>query len=242
MLHCGILGGTVIPAVFTFGGSCLMSDTKTSQPPRDNVGMAAKDTVNTAARSQRDAVGAASDASHRAVDDTRKVAEATADSATRAADTGSKVASEGREVMLMGMHAAADVNGRLADTAFDRGHRILSHATHAMDIYRDTGERTASHVQALFTSYLTMSRGIQRMQHAWLEMIDHAAERAAHKPQDLLRCRSLVELAEVQRDLYVDAVNHALDASNTLLELASKTTQEAVRPLQNHRNPGHGDD
>jgi len=242
MLQCGILGEHGHAGRVHFRGILFMSDTKTSQPPRDNVGMAAKDAVNMAAKNQRDAVGTASDASHRAVDDTRKMAEAAVDSASRAADTGSKVASEGREVMLMGMHAAADVNGRLADTAFDRGHRMLSHATHAMDIYRDAGERTASHVQALFTSYLTMGRGIQRMQHAWLEMIDHAAERAAHKPQDLLRCRTLVELAEVQRDLYVDAVNHAFDASSTLLELASKTTQEAVRPFQNHRTMGHGDD
>jgi hypothetical protein len=70
------------------------------------------------------------------------------------------------------------------------------------------------------------------MQHAWLELLDHSMERAMHRPQEFLRCRSLTELAEVQCDLYTDAINHALASSNQLLELASRTAQETSRPLQ----------
>jgi hypothetical protein len=57
-------------------------------------------------------------------------------------------------------------------------------------------------------------------------------ESAAHKPQDLLRCKNMVELAEVQRDLYLDAINHAFESTSRLLEMAGRTAQDAVRPLR----------
>ena len=85
---------------------------------------------------------------------------------------------------------------------------------------------------------MTMGRGMQTMQHAWLEMLDHSMEHAAHKPQDLLRCKNLVELAEVQRDLYLDAVNHMFESTSRLFDLAGRTVQDAVHPLRSYTNPG----
>jgi hypothetical protein len=131
----------------------------------------------------------------------------------------------------MGMRTAAGVGGRVADINFGRGHHLMNSAAHAMDIYREASERSAGQVQALFTSAMTFGRGVQQMQHAWLEMMDHSMEHAAHKPQDLLRCKNLVELAEVQRDLYLDAINHAFESTSRLLDLAGRTAQDAIRPL-----------
>jgi hypothetical protein len=79
-------------------------------------------------------------------------------------------------------------------------------------------------------------------------LLDRAVDRATHKPQDLLRCKTLEEFAEVQRDLYLDAVNHALESSTTLLtllQLAAQTAQQAMRPLHgravgNGTAVGHG--
>jgi hypothetical protein len=36
----------------------------------------------------------------------------------------------------------------------------------------------------------------------------------------------------VQRDLYLDTINHAVESGSRLLELASRAAQDAVRPLQ----------
>jgi hypothetical protein len=49
-----------------------------------------------------------------------------------------------------------------------------------------------------------------------------------------LRCKNIIELAEVQRDLYIDALNHAFESTSRLLDIASRTAQDAVRPLQSH--------
>ena len=135
---------------------------------------------------------------------------------------------------MMGVRTAAGVGGQVADINFGRGHHLMSSAAHAMDIYRDASERSAEQVQALFSSAMTLGRGLQQMQHAWLEMMDHKMEHAAHKPQDLLRCKNIIELAEVQRDLYIDAINHAFESTSRLLDLAGRTAQDAVRPLRTH--------
>ena len=44
--------------------------------------------------------------------------------------------------------------------------------------------------------------------------------------------RTLEHVAEVQRDLYLDALNHALESGTTLLQLAAQMTQQPLRPLQ----------
>jgi hypothetical protein len=68
------------------------------------------------------------------------------------------------------------------------------------------------------------------MQLASLQLLDRALKGASHKPQDLLRAKSLEEFAAIQRDLYIDAVNYALEASSALLQMTAGVAQEA-RPV-----------
>ncbi|HEY0183811.1 MAG TPA: phasin family protein [Rhodopila sp.] len=188
------------------------------------------------ARTTKDAAKEAGSVAQNGADRIKEVSqtvtESVAETAEAAATMSSKAAEQSREVMMMGVRTAAGVSSRVADISYGRGHHLLASAAQAMDIYRDASERSAERVQALFSSYMTFGRGLQNIQHAWLEMVDHTLENAAHKPQDLLRCKNLIELAEVQRDLYIDAINHAFESTGRLLDIAGRTAQDAVRPLQ----------
>lgn len=165
---------------------------------------------------------------------THVIAETVAHTADAAADISSRAAGQSREAMLLSVRTAAGVGSRVADISFDRGHRWLASAAQAMDIYRDATERSAGRVQALFASNLTFGLGLQAIQHAWLEMIDHTMDKAARKPWDMLRCNNVVELAEAQRDFYVDAIDRAFESTGRLLDIAGRTAQDAVRPLRSH--------
>ncbi len=198
---------------------------KSGQSTVDAAGKATKDSIN---ETSQVAQNAAERAKQAGLSMTETVAE-TADAATKLS---SKAAEQGREVMMMGMRTAAGMGSRVGDISFGRSHHMMSSAAHAMDVYRSATEQSAEKVHALFSSAMTMGRGLQSMQHAWLEMLDHSMEHAAHKPQDLLRCKNMVELAEVQRDLYLDAINHAFQSTSRLLDLAGRTAQDAVRPLR----------
>lgn len=223
-----------------------MPDTGTgrhAEPVRkaqEGMARASESAIDGIGKATKEALSHGEQATQHAADKVRDVARAMASSAAETAeavtDVSSKVATQGREVMMQGVRTAADVSGRIADISFGRGHHLLASTAQAMDVYSDAAERSAGNVQALFTSYATLGRGIQQMQHAWLEMLDQTIENAAHKPQDLLRCRNIVELAEVQRDLYLDTIHHVFGASSRLLEMAGRTAQDAVRPLQASRH------
>ncbi|HEY3846473.1 MAG TPA: phasin family protein [Acetobacteraceae bacterium] len=187
-------------------------------------------------RPPREGLGQAEEVAQHTVEELQGVREAVAETVVRTADAavemGQRVAEQGQEVMLLGVRTAAGMNGRIADAGYVRSHRVLGAAARALDVWREAGDSTAENVQALFSAYMTLGRGAQQMQHACLDLLDRAVDKATHKPQDLLRCKTLEEVAEVQRDLYLDAVNHALESSTTLLQLAAQTAQQAMRPLQ----------
>ena len=219
-----------------------MSDTttrKTQPNARDGI-QQARDAAHSAAESARrtahESIGRTEDVLDRTADEARDIGLSVADTVARTADAAvditQRVAEQGREVIWLGMRAAAGVNGRLADAGYGRGHRVVGQVARSLDIYREAGEATAANVQALLTSWTSLGRGVQEMQHAWLEMLDRATERSTRKPQDLLRCKSVEEVAQIQRDLWVDSVSHAMEASSTLLQIAGRVTQDAMRPLQ----------
>jgi hypothetical protein len=192
--------------------------------------------MEAAGKATKDAIDETGNIARNGADHARAASHTITETAGMAAGLSSRAVEQGREALLMGVRTAAGVGSRVADAGFGRGHHLLASATQAMDIYRDASERSAERVQALFSSYLTFGRGLQAMQHAWLEMADNTLENAAHKPQDLLRCKNIVEVAEVQRDLYIGAINHALESTSRLLEMAGRTAQDAVRPLRSNHH------
>ena len=191
--------------------------TRPSQAAVDAAGKATKDVTHETSRVAQGIADHVKEAGHRMTETVEETAGA---------------AEQSREALLMGVRSAADVGCRFADISFDRGHHWLTSATQAMDIYRDASDRSAECMQALFSGYLTFGRGLQAIQHAWLESADHALESATHKPRDLLRCKNVIELAEVQRDLYINALNHAFESTSRLLDIAGRTAQDTVRSLQ----------
>ncbi len=205
------------------------SATRSGQATVEAVGRATRDTVHETAKAAQNGADHAREAAH-------GISETLSETADAATDMSKKVAENSREVMLMAARAAAGVSGRVADMSYGRSHDMLNSTVHALDVYRDASERSAERVHALFSSYLTLGRGLQQMQHAWLEMVDHSLQTASHKPQDLLRCKSLVELAEVQRGLYLDTISHAVESGSRLLEMAGRAAQDAARPLQNQHH------
>lgn len=191
---------------------------------------------DTTARATREALGLGEEMMQQTAEMLPGVGEAVAETVVRTADAavemGQRVAEQGRDVMLLGVRAAAGMNGRIADAGYGRSHHLLGATVRALDICKEAGASTSENVQALFSAYLTLGRGAQQMQHACFQLLDRAVDRATHKPQDLLRCKTLEEVAEVQRDLYLGAVTHALETSTTMLQLMAQTAQQAMRPLQ----------
>ena len=220
-----------------------MSDTKrTSQPAREGIEQvrdAGKTAVDSAVQSSKEALGRAENVVNRTVDEAGAIGSSMADTLARSVeatvDLSQRAAEQGREAVRFGMRTAGSVNSRLADTSYDRNHRVLEATTRALEIYREAAENSAEKMQTLFGSWMTLGRGVQQMQVTYLQLLDRTLKGASHKPQDLLRAKSVEEFAAIQRDLYVDTVNYAFEASSTLLQLAAGVAQEA-RPVPQSRS------
>ena len=208
----------------------------TTRKTHENAARSGFAAVDSAAKATKDVAAETAALTEKAADRVKQANQATAQTASEATDAASKTTASGADVMMTGVRTVADIGGKVGDISFGRSHKMLSSAARAMDVYTDATERSAERVQALVVSCMTLGRGLQKMQHMWLEMLDHSIETTTRKPQDLLRCKTLLEVAEVQRDLYIDAVNHAVTSSSRLLDLAGRAVQDAVRPLQTHHH------
>ena len=158
-------------------------------------------------------------------DTTRRTADAAAETAQRLTD-------QGREATAAGLRALASAQGPLADAGFEQSRRALEITSRVTDVYRQAAERAADDVHALFDSWMSLGRGLQRWQQAYADALRQSLESVADKRQALLQSNSPVRFAEVQRDLYTEFMNHTVQASTRLLELTGQIVQDSLRPLQ----------
>lgn len=136
------------------------------------------------------------------------------------------------DVARVGMRAAAEVQGQVAELGQDQANRGIKAAARMAEIYRETADRTVQDVQALMVAASTLGHGAQKMQHAWLDLLSKSLDQAKRRPQELLRCGSPVEFAEAQRDLYQDGISYMVDATTTMLTMLGEMAQETNRSLQ----------
>lgn len=178
----------------------------------------------------------AEDATNAATDEAREAGERGAEAAAEATRSAGNVvrhaAYQGREALTDGMQRAAEATAPLAEIGFGEGRKVIEASAHITDLLREASDETAEDVQALTMTYAQVGHGMLRMQHAWLNSMQRSMARARRQPQDLLRCRTVTEMAEVQRDLYMDGVAFMLESSTTLLRLAGEIVQGAASPLE----------
>jgi hypothetical protein len=175
---------------------------------------------------------AANNAADKAANIEKQGADIAEDATRVAADAARHAASRGSEMISAGMRTMADASAPLADVGYDRGHRLVEATARVTDVYREASEETAADVQTLAATYSQLGQGFMRMQHAYFDVMQQSLLRAKRRPQDLLRCRSVTEFAEVQRKLYTENVAFALQSTTALIRLANDIVQTVVGPLE----------
>ncbi len=186
------------------------------------------------ARTQAAAAERSAAAGKAIVDTAADAADRTARQAGQAIRQGGELTREaaeaGRETVGQGAQAAAEWQKQVA--GFGTGQQLLGATARVMDIYRGASEETSANARALADTFAHLGRGMQGLQKTYIQLLDRAARRAATRPMALLRCKSLEDFAQVQRDMYVESLNYSLEATGTLLEAAGSVAQDALKSLQ----------
>jgi hypothetical protein len=124
-----------------------------------------------------------------------------------------EAASNGRQAAKETVDRAADAAGRAADET----------------------ARTARDLTGAFAnSYSVFADGIQELQHGYWRIVQQSVDIAANTPTEMMRCRTLTELSELQRDIFHKYLDGVVDANRTLMDVSVRVTGTAVRPLQEH--------
>lgn len=166
----------------------------------------------------------------------REAGEGAAFAAARATDaiaeTARSTTEQGQQVLETGIRLMAGAHAPFVDAGYQQSRRVIESSAHITNAYREATERSAEDAQALLAAYSNIGRGLQHWQHACFDLLAQSMERGTQKRRALSQCNSMVELAQLQRDVYLDMIDGWFTSSTTLLQLAGQIAHDAVRPLQ----------
>jgi hypothetical protein len=147
-------------------------------------------------------------------------------------DTARVAGEQGWGAVLRGVHSLTKVQAHFAEASLDHGRRVLDIALRLADTYREATERAADRAQALTESCTNVGRGLRNWQQEGLAQLRRSAEQLSVGQMDFSRCRSPAEFVKIQRDIYVGAINHLLQANAVFFDVAAKTAQDTAMSLQ----------
>ena len=98
-------------------------------------------------------------------------------------------------------------------------------ADEAVRITRDLGGAFAN-------SYGVFADGIQELQHGYWRIVQNSFDIATSAPAEMMRCRSLTELSELQRGIFSKYLDGVVDANRTLIDVSARVAETAAKPLQ----------
>ncbi len=122
--------------------------------------------------------------------------------------------------------------GEKPETASHQGPPLIERVAQVMDEYSGAAEQAFGDARALFDSCAILSRGLQHWQHTYLGLSEQALGKLSYARLGLLRCGSVLEIAELQRVLALELMNRAVASNLTLLQIAVQIGRDAAGPLR----------
>jgi hypothetical protein len=189
-----------------------------------------------ARRTLRDTEDAARETTERGAETARDVGEAGEEMIRRGADAARDTAESGAEAMREGADAASQSTWRVVESVTRQAAQVNRAALEAAEVYQDAARDTAADVRALAELPKLALSGAQELREAWSEWLARAARNQARVTNELFRVSNFQELAEVQSSFMKETVSTLLESSADMLRIASRISQEALRPLEERQH------
>ena len=118
----------------------------------------------------------------------------------------------------------------------ERAQRVASETREAMTVYSETTRDLTEDLQAVRASSAASVEAVSEVYTAWTEWVSKAARTNAEVSQKLLQCRSVRQVAEVQREFATQAMRNWMERNMKVLEIAQHSSRQALRPLDGRLN------
>ena len=116
----------------------------------------------------------------------------------------------------------------IAGTAHEAADRVVDTAQRATD---EAARATRDLTGAFATSYGVFADGIQELQHGYWRIVQNSFSIATSAPAEMMRCRSLTELSDLQREIFSKYLDGVVDANKTLIDVSARVAETATKPL-----------
>ena len=160
--------------------------------------------------------------------------------AARARDAAERSAREATEkvVDMVGRGAVQVQDGARQVTAniTERAQQAVSETRDAMTVYSESARKIADDLQAVRASSAVSVEALSDVRTAWTEWFSKAARTNVEASQQLLQCRSVKQMAELQREYVTTAMRNWMETSTKVLETAQHSSKQALRPLDERLN------
>lgn len=160
-------------------------------------------------------------AAERAASRAQKAAErATREAAEKAADT-----------VQRGAATVQDGARQVTAEIQERTQQVASEARAAMSVYSDSSKKILEDLQAVRASSAVSAGGASEAYSAWMEWFGNAARANAAASQQLMQCRSVQQVAEVQKAFVTTGLRNWMESNAKVLQISQRTSKQALDPL-----------
>ncbi len=160
-------------------------------------------------------------AAERAAARARKAAErATHEAAEKAADT-----------VQRGAATLQDSARQVTADVQERTQQVASEARAALDVYSDSSKKILEDLQAVRASSAVSAGAVSEVYSAWAEWFGNAARANAQASQQLMQCRSVTQVAELQKEFVTSSLRTWMEGNAKVLHITQRASKQALGTL-----------
>jgi hypothetical protein len=152
--------------------------------------------------------------------------------AQKAAERSAREATEKvADTIERGAAAAQDGARQLSRELTERTQQVASEARDAMAAYGESTQRIVEDLRAVQASRVASVEGLSEVGRAGMEWLGQTARGNAEATRQLLQCRSVKQVADLQTEYVTAAMRNWMEAGTKMLETAQLGSKKALRPL-----------
>jgi hemerythrin-like domain-containing protein len=185
----------------------------------------AKQAAADAAKAKRDEKRKEAAQAKRQADEVKQAAGAkrAAVRARKAADLSAREATaKVAETIKRGTASMQDGAHEVSETITERTQQVASQAREAMTVYGDFARKVVEDLRAVRASSSVSVKAMSDVRSAWMDWLGKAARTNIDASQQLLQCRSVTQVAELQRALVTNAMRNWMEGSTKVLEITQR--------------------
>lgn len=176
------------------------------------------------------------EAAEQAVAAQRAVASAQKDAERTSREVTEKVVDVVERGTASAQDRARQVTEKVTETLTTRAQQVASGTREAMTIYGDAAHTMVEDMQAVRTSSATSRQAMADARSAWTEWFGKAMRTNVETSQQLMRSRSVKQVAEAQREFAASTMHNWMERRTTMLRIVQRTSEQALSPLDGRLN------